>query len=491
MTAFFTDLRYALRQIRLTPGFSVIAILALALGIGANSAIFSMLDAVVLRALPYEAPDQVMMVFEDATAIGFPKNTPAPANYIDWREQNHVFADMASTRGRTMSITGDGTPEQLYGLAVTPNFFSVLGVRPLMGRAFTEEEDRTSARVVLISYGFWRRRYAGDPSVLNRSILLNEVRYTVIGVMPRDFVYRDHDREFWIPINVTPAFRAMRGSHFLSVVARLKPGVTLQAASEEMGAIANRLKQQYPDQNRYSGAVVVPIKEDLLGTSRTILLVLMVAAGCVLLIACANLASLLLSRAVARKRELAVRAALGAGRGRLVRQTVTEGALLSLVGGAFGLALSVTGMRVLERLVPLGLPTTARPTVDLRLLGFTLILSLFTGVLFSIVPAVQTARVSLNETLKQGGRAGSDVQSQRTRDVLVVLEVAAALVLLIGAGLMIQTMANLRAVDLGFESDHLVTMRTALGPKYNDAVKRLAYYERVLQRTAALPGVDV
>jgi predicted permease len=275
----------------------------------------------------------------------------------------------------------------------------------------------------------------------------------------------------------------------LSVVARLKHGVTLKAASGEMAAIANRLKQQYPNENRYTGAVVVPIKEDILGTTQTVLLVLMVAAGCVLLIACANLASLLLSRAVVRKRELAVRAALGAGRGRLVRQMVTEGALLSGIGGMVGLGLSVGGMRVLESMVPLGLPVTTRPAVDFRLVGFTLVLSLFTGVLFSIVPAIQAARVSLNETLKQGGRAGTDARSRRTRDALVILEVAAALVLLIGAGLMIQTMANLRAVNLGFESDHLLTLRTALGPKYNDAVRRLSYYQRVLERTAALPGV--
>jgi len=490
MRTLLADLRYGLRLLRQAPGFTLIAICALGLGIGANTAIFSTLDAVLLRPLPYDDPDRVMMVFEDASSIGFAHNTPAPANYFDWREQNHVFTDMAATRNRGMSVTGDGTPEQLYGQAVTPNFFSVLGVRPLMGRTFTEEEDRSAAQVVVISYSLWQRRYAGDASVLNRPILLNDSRYSVIGVMPRDFVYRDSSRDIWVPIHITPEFRAQRGSHYLSVVARLKLDATLQRASDEMLAIANRLKQQYPDQNRYTGAVVVPMKEDLLGKTRTALLVLMAAAACVLLIACANLASLLLARAVARKRELAVRSALGAGRGRLIRQMVTEGALLSLAGGTLGLGLSLAGMRILEGLVPLGLPSTARPTVDLRLLMFTLLLSLLTGVLFSIVPAIQAARASLNDALKQGGRSGPDVRGRTTRDALVVLEVAAALVLLAGAGLMIQTMAKLRAVDLGFQPDHLLTLRTALGPKDNDKVKRLDYYQRVLEQTAALPGVE-
>ena len=490
MPTFLADLRYGLRLLRRAPGFTVIAICALALGIGANTAIFSTLDAVLLRPLPYEDPDRVMMVYEDASSIGFARNTPAPANYFDWRAQNHVFTDMAATRGHSMSLTGDGSPEQIYGLMVTPNFFSVLGVRPLIGRTFTDEEDRDAAQVAVISYGLWQRRYSGDASVLNRPILLDDARYTVIGVMPRDFVYQDRDRGFWIPINITPAFRATRGSHYLSVVARLKPDATLERASDEMVAIANRLKQQYPDENRYTGAVVVPIKEALLGNTRIELLVLMAAAGCVLLIACANLASLLLARAVVRKRELAVRAALGAGRGRLIRQMITEGAMLSLAGGTLGLGLSLAGMKILEGLVPLGLPSTARPAVDLRLLGFTLVLSLFTGLLFSIVPAIQAARASLNDALKQGGRSGADVRGRATRDALVVLEVAIALVLLTGAGLMIQTMAKLRAVDLGFRADHLLTMRTALGPNYSDKVKRLGYYQRILQQTTALPGVE-
>jgi len=490
MSTLTTDLRYGIRLLRQAPGFSLIAICALALGIGANTAIFSTLDAVLFRPLPYADPGRVMMVYEDAARIGFARNTPAPANYIDWRAQNHVFTDMAATRGRSLSLTGDGSPEQIYGLAVTPNFFSVLGVRPLLGRTFTEEEDRDAAAVVLISYGLWQRRYNGDDAVLNRPILLDDSRYTVIGVMPRDFVYQTRDRDFWIPINVTPEFRAQRGSHFLSVVARLKPDATFERASEEMREIADRLKRQYPDQNRYTGAVVVPIKEALLGKSGVELTILMAAAGCVLLIACANLASLLLARAVARKRELAVRAALGAGRARLIRQMITEGAMLSLTGGAFGLALSLAGMRTLQGLVPLGLPASARPAVDLRLLVFTVVLSLLTGVLFSIVPAVHAARTSLNEALKQAGRSGPDVRGRTTRDALVVFEVAIALVLLTGAGLMIQTIAKLRAVDLGFRPDHLLTLRTALGPKYRDPAKALDYYQRVLQRTAALPGVQ-
>ena len=490
MSSLVSDLRYALRLLRQAPGFTFVALCALALGIGANTAIFSTLSAVILRPLPYADPDRVVMVFEDATSIGFARNTPAPANFFDWRDQNHVFIDMAATRSRLRAITGDGSAEQLAGYAATSNFFSVLGVRPLIGRAFTETEDRDDAHVAVISYALWQRRYAGAADITYRTVLLDGARYQVIGVMPRDFVYRDRLRDFWIPIHVTPEFRAMRGSHFLSVVARLKPGATMVQASADMLAIANRLKQQYPNENRYTGAVVVPMKEDLLGGTRTALLVLMAAAGCVLLIACANLASLLLARAVARKRELAVRAALGARRSRLIRQMVTEGALLSLAGGTAGLALSLAGIRILGRLVPQGLPVTAHAQIDAQLLLFTLGLSLLTGLLFSIVPAFQAAHASVNESLKQGGRSGADVRSRTTRDVLVVFEVGVALVLLTGAGLMIETMAKLRGVDLGFRSDHLLTMLTAMGPKYRDNAAALNYQRRVLEQVTALPGVE-
>lgn len=490
MRTLAADLRYGLRLLRQAPAFTAIAICALALGIGANTAIFSTLDSVVLRPLPYQDPDRVVMVFEDSSHIGFARNTPAPANYFDWKEQNHVFTDVAAIRYRGASITGDGTPEQLFGQAVTPNFFSVLGVSPLVGRTFTEEEDRDGAQVVIISYRLWQRRYLGDPARINQPIMLNGTKYSVIGVMPRDFVFRDRERDFWFPIHFTPADRSVRGSHFLSVVARLKPDATLDRARQEMTGIAKRLEQQYPDSNYRVGAVVVPIKEDLLGDTRIALLVLMGAAGCVLLIACANLASLLLARAVARKKEMAVRAALGAGRGRLVRQMVTEATMLALAGGTLGLLVAQAGMTVLVRLVPGGLPTTAKPALDSTLLLFTLGLSLLTGLIFSVVPAIQAARASVNDALKQGGRSGADTRGRNTRDVLVVLEVAAALVLLTGAGLMIQTMAKLRAIDLGFRSGHLLTMRTPWGPKYRDPVKAIDYVTRVLAQVRLLPGVE-
>jgi putative ABC transport system permease protein len=490
MRTLFADLRYGLRLLRQAPAFAAIAICALALGIGANTAIFSTLDSVVLRPLPYHDPDRVVMVFEDCSQIGFPHNTPAPANYFDWKAQNHVFTDMAAVRYRGASITGDGTPEQLKGQAVTPNFFSVLGVTPLIGRTFSEEEDRLGAQVVVISYGLWQRRYLGDPLRINQSIMLNGTKYSVIGVMPRDFVFRDHERDFWIPMHFTPTDQAMRSSHYLSVVARLKPDASLDRARQEMASIAKRLEQQYPDDNYRVGAVVIPMKEDLLGKTRVALFVLMGAAGCVLLIACANLASLLLARAVARKKELAVRAALGAGRGRLVRQMVTEATMLALAGGTLGLLFAQAGMTILARLVPTGLPNTAQPALDPTLLLFTLGLSLLTGLIFSVIPAIQAARASVNDALKQGGRSGTDTRGRNTRDALVVVEVAAALVLLTGAGLMIQTMMKLRAIDLGFRSDHLLTMRTALGAKAKDVVKSTDYLDRVLAQVNVLPGVE-
>ncbi|HLK22536.1 MAG TPA: ABC transporter permease, partial [Bryobacteraceae bacterium] len=482
-------LRYGFRLLRQSPGFTTIAILALALGIGANTAIFSTLDAVLLRALPYPDPDRLVMVWEDASSIGFAHNTPAPANYMDWREQNHVFTDIAATRGRTRAITGDGPAEQILGNQVTPNFFSVLGVSPVIGRTFTDGEDRNDEKLVVIDYGLWQSRYAGDKNITSRTVLLDGESYRVIGVMPRDFVFRNARRVFWIPMHIRPEWTAQRGSHFLNCVARLKPGVTIAAANLEMSLIAKRLRERYPSDNRDVGAIVMPMKEDLLGRMQTVLIVLMCAAGCVLLIACANLASLLLTRAVARKREIAVRAALGAGRWRLIRQMVTEGALLSLLGGTLGLFFALAGMKTLTTLVPTGLPSSAKPEIDARLLLFAFALSLTTGLLFSLIPALQASRSSVNDALKQGGRSGADTRGRQTRDALVILEVAAALVLLTGAGLMIQTMSKLRSIDLGFRSDHLLTLRTPQGSLYDEPVKALQFQQRVLDRVRALPGV--
>jgi predicted permease len=484
-----SDVRYGVRLLRQSPVFGAIAVLALALGIGANTAIFSTVQALLLRSLPYQDPDRLVMLWEDASFASFPRNTPAPGNYTEWQKQNTVFTGIAATRGAVANLTADGPPEQIIGRRVTANFFQVLGRAPLIGRAFTEEEDRTNPNLAILSYGLWQRRYAGDPGVVNRSILMNGIQYTILGVMPRDFVFRNRDIDFWAPINFSPADLVEHGSHYLNVVARLKPGVTVGQAREEMNAIAQRLALQFPDNARV-GIVVVPMREELLGKLRLAVLVLMGAAGCVLLIACANLASLLLARAVARRREMAVRSALGAGRARLIRQMVTEGLLLSITGGILGLAIARLGMSVLLKLVPNSFVADGNH-LDPSLLVFTMALSLLTGVLFSIVPAIQISRTSLNDALRQGGRGGIGGRRAITRDALVALEVAAALVLLVGAGLMLQTLARLRAIDIGFRSDHLLTMRTILPRnKYRSPESRVAFFDRVMEGVRALPGVE-
>jgi putative ABC transport system permease protein len=488
---FLSDLRYGSRLLRQSPGFTGVAVLALALGIGANTAIFSTLQALMLRALPYQDSDRLVMVWEDASFASFPKNTPAPGNYYAWREQNRVFTDMAATRGEVANLTGDGAPEQLIGRLVTANFFDVLGTQPIIGRAFTDAEDRTTPHLVILSYGLWQRRYAGDPGIVNRSILMNGIQYTVLGVMPRNFVFRNREIDYWGPINLTPKQAAEHGSHYLNVVARLKPGVTVQAARDEMKAIAKRLEAAYPADNARVGAVVVPLREELLGKTRLAVMVLMGAAGFVLLIACANLASLLLARAAARRRELAVRAALGAGRGRLIRQMVTEGLLLAVCGGLLGLGLARAGMTLLAKLAPAGFSTEGGVHLDWQLLAFALTLSLITGVLFSIVPALQASRTSLNDALRQGGRGGIGGRRAGTRDALVMVEVAAALVLLVGAGLMLRTLTKLRAIDIGFRPDRLLTLRTILPrDRYQEPSRRLAFFNRVMDGVRALPGVE-
>jgi putative ABC transport system permease protein len=345
--------------------------------------------------------------------------------------------------------------------------------------------------LVVLSYGLWQRRFPGDPGVIGRPILMNGAKYTVVGVMPRAFLFRNREVGYWAPAHFSPADMANHGSHYLNVVARLKPGVTVERAGQEMTAIAKRLEALYPNDSRGVGAVVVPMREELLGKTRLAVLVLMAAAGCVLLIACANLASLLLARAVARKREMAVRAALGAPRGRLVRQLVTEGMLLSLTGGVLGVAFARGGMVFLAKLAPVGFNAGDGARLDGSLLAFTLALSLLTGLLFSIVPALQISGTSLNDALRQGGRSGIGGRRATTRDALVVVEVAAALVLLVGAGLMLKTLARLRSIDLGFRPDHLLTLRTNLPRlKYQDPARRLAFFDRVIAGVEALPGVE-
>jgi putative ABC transport system permease protein len=491
MDTLLADLKYSLRLLRKSPAFTAVAVATLALGIGANTAIFSAVDAVLIRPLPYTDPDRVVLVWEENSAAGFPRNTPAPGNFTDWTRMQRSFSGMAATRGGSASVTSDGPPEQILGRRVSQNFFEVLGVRPAIGRTFTKEEDRTSAAVVVISDGLWKRRYGGDRGILGRTILMSDNRYEVIGVMPPGFVFRDREIDYWAPIDLTPAVLADHNSHFLNVVARLAPGVSPAAANDDMGRVAKELARQFPNSNTNIGAVVVPVKDDALGNTRVELLVLMGAAAAVLLIACANLASLLLSRAVGRRGELAVRAALGASRGRLVRQLVIEASMVALAGGGIGLMLAPAATAVMAQLTPRGFPALPSSVLDLRLLGFTLSLSLATAVVFSIVPALQASRVSLQDALQQGARSAVGGRGRLTRDALVVLQVAAALVLLVGAGLMLRTLANLRAIDVGFRADRLMTLRTTLPSiRYRDFQKRLAFYERVTADARRLPGVE-
>jgi predicted permease len=487
--SFLTNLRYALRQVRENPGFFVLAVAALALGIGANTAIFSAVEAVLLKSLPYNHPEQLVMVWEDASFIGFATNTPAPANYVDWKAQNQVFTDMAARRASSMSLTGDGAPEELYGQRVTPNFFDVLGVQPAVGRVFTEEEDKAKEQVVLLSYGLWLRRFGGDRSILGRSILLNRVATKVLGVMPNGFFFRERNVDYWTPLSFTPERWAQRNNHFLNVVARMKPGVTKERAQKDMDTIAARLQQQYPASNAKVGALVVPMQEDFAGDARNGLLVLQVASVFVLLIACSNLANLLLARSTGRRREIAVRLALGASRGQIAGQLLTESLLLSVVGGALGLGVGQACWGAFGKLVPAQVGEGGFQ-INGQILLFTAVISIAAGLLFGLVPALRATDLSLHDALKEGARSGESRGGLRLRDGLVVGQFALAFALLAAAGLMIQTMWNLRKVDVGFRTEHLLTMAVPLPEtEYSDKEKRRNFFSEVITNVRALPGV--
>ncbi|HEX7175766.1 MAG TPA: ABC transporter permease [Pyrinomonadaceae bacterium] len=489
---FWQDLRYGLRMLLKNPGFTIVAVIALALGIGANSAIFSVVNTVLLRPLPYKDPERLVMVWEDRTKRGYPRDTPAAGNYTDWRDQNQVFEGMAAIADLSFNLTGVGEPERLDGRRVSASLFPLLGVEPQLGRAFLPEEDQPGGnRVVIMSHGLWQRRFGSDMSIIGKPLNLNGESHTVVGVMPPDFQFPSRDDELWAPIAFDPQEATNRRRHYLQIVARTKPGVTPQQAQVELSAIAERLQQQYPETNTDVGAAVVPLHEQLVGDIKPALLVLLGAVGFVLLVACANVANLLLARASVRQKETSIRVALGASRSRLIRQFLTESVLLAALGGVAGLLLSLWGVNLLKAFIPENISQAQSVTIDGSVLAFTLLVSLLTGLVFGLAPAMQTSSFNLNEALKEGGRdsvAGS--RGNRLRGLLVITEVALALILLIGAGLLINSFLRLRNVDPGFRADNLLTMSIVLPQlKYPDQTRRSAFYNELVSRVESLPGV--
>ena len=486
------DLRYALRTLIKNPGFTVVAVVALALGIGANTAIFSVVNSVLLRPLPYKDPDQLMMVWEENSKSGYPRDTPTVANFLDWRNQNQTFVGMAAMAYQSFNLTGVGDPERIDGRRVSATLFPLLGVDAQLGRTFTPEEDqRGAAHVVILSNAVWQRRFGGDPHIIGKSLTLNNESYSVVGVMPPRFQFPSRYDELWVPIAFDSNESGDRSSHYLKVLGRLKPDETLAQAQADLTAIATRLQQQYPKTNTDLGAVVTPLHEQLVGDIKPFLLILLGAVGLVLLIACANVANLLLARAAVRQKEIAVRVALGASKWRLIRQFLTESVLLCVIAAVVGLILAVAGLFLLKAFIPPEISIARDVWIDTRVLGFTFGVSILTGLIFGLAPATQAAKFNLNETLKEGGRdSSSGSRRNRVRAGLVVAEVAISLVLLIGAGLLINSFIRLRTTDPGFDTDNMLTMSIDLpDPKYTEFKRRSAFYDDLIQRVQSLPGV--
>jgi predicted permease len=489
------DLRYGLRTLLKNPGFTIIAVAALALGIGANTAIFSVVDAVLLRRLPFKNPQQLVMIWENATHLGFPKNTPSPPDFLDWQRQNTVFTGMAAMVERSFNLTGVGEPERLDGRRVSANLFDLLGVPALLGRTFVPDDDRPGAHVVLLSHSLWQRRFGSDPNVIGRTITLNEESYTVIGVMPRSVhlpAYGTWRDKLWVPIAFTNEEMTERGNHFLDVIARMKPGITLKQAQAEMETIAARLAKQYPKSNTRIGATVTPLHEEIVGDVKPALLILLGAVGFVLLIACANVANLLLARAAVREKEIALRLAMGASRSRLTRQFLTESVLLAFLGAGLGLLLALAGVHVLKTFVPSMILQIQAINIDSKVLVFTASIALLTGIVFGLAPAMHALDSNLSDSLKEGGRDSAvSRKGNRLRGLLVIGEVAVSFILLIGAGLLINGFLHLRNLDPGFRVDHLLTMKVDLSElKYPDGERRSVFFDEVLRRIHPLPGVQ-
>ncbi|MBI3404938.1 MAG: ABC transporter permease [Acidobacteria bacterium] len=493
MSTLMQDLRYAVRSLAKNPGFYAVAIIALALGIGANTAIFSVVNAVLLRPLPFKDPDRLVMVWEHNFKRGNARNVVSPADLMDWKAQNRTLENLAGLIVFRTNLSGDGEPEQVSAGIFTEGFFSILDVHPALGRDLTPEELRPGGPdAVLLSYGFWQRRFGGDSKVLGRNIILNGRPNTIVGVLPAGFRFQKEEADVWIPFALNPAtdYRKNTG-RYLSGVARLKPGVSRDQAQADLAAIAVRLEKEHPEFNTGWGVNVVPLQQDMVGDVRTALLAILGAVGFVLLIACANVANLLLAKAASRAREIAVRTALGASRGRIVAQLLTESVLLSLLGGAAGLLLALWGIELLTKFAPADIPRLSEIRLDRAVLGFSLALSVLTGLLFGLVPALQAARLGVSDSLKDGGRGSSSGAHQRLRSLLVVSEVALSMILLIGAGLLGRSFLTLLTENPGFNSENVLTMRLSLpSATYRQGFKQVQFFEDITARIAGLSGVQ-
>ena len=484
------DFRYAFRRLARSPGFAAVVILTLGLGIGANSAIFSVVNAVLFRSLPFPEPERLVRLFQMEEVGAYGPFTPM--NFLDVQDGAKSLESAAAYTSAGFTLTGQGEPERLEGIEVSANFFDVLRVRPAIGRGFVAEENQVGrTRVAVISHSLWARRFNSDSGVIGRSVSLNAEPHTVIGVLPEGFSYPTR-RDVWTPLEYDTQFtQQSRGAWYLSVIARLKPGATVERAASEVAAIGKRLEAEYPATNLKVMMTALGLHSYLTGDIKPKLLVLLAAVGLVLLIACANVANLLLARAAAREGEIAVRAALGAGRGRLVRQLLTESVVLAIAGGALGLVLAVVGTRFLLSLEPAGIPRLDAVGVDGTVIGFTAAIALLTGVVFGMIPAAQATRGDLVSSLKEGGKGALAARrAGRMREGLVVAEIALAVMLLAGAGLLMRSFARLQDVDPGFEASSALTFRVALPPAtYDTEEKRKQFYDGMLERMRALPGV--
>ena len=491
LASVFSDLHYGWRTLRRSPGFAAVSVLALALGIGANSAIFTVVNSVLLRPLRFPDSDRLILVIERNLKAGFPRFSLSPGNYLDYRDHNHSFTGLTAFSQQGLNLSGGSAPERLHGAQVTGDFFDVLGVKPQLGRSFAGNELKPgSDHVAILSQALWKRRFGGDGNVLGQTLKLNQEVYTIVGVTPPGFTFPE-TTQVWTPLTMKEEQWRHRGGHFLSGVARLKPGATVETAEADLNSIAARAEKEFPESNTGWDTTEIRLQEALVGDVRPAMLTLTAAVAFVLLIACVNLANLLLSRAVARRREIGIRASLGAGRARLVRQLLTESLLLAGLGAIAGLAIAWVGMRFLLRLGPDILPRADEIGLDGTVVAFTAAVAAITGILFGLVPARHMARTDLASFLRSGGRGASiGFRGNRMRSVLVISEMALALVLLTGAALLMRSFYQLRSADPGFDARGVLTFSVDLPPlKYKTDAQQIEFYSRALEKLRALPGV--